>query len=160
MRTNGHHALTGRLRDHTRAGRRQTMVRNGLSVRIIGAGTGGLCLAQGLKQDGVAVEVYERDHTPSDRLQGYRLSISAVGRRALKECLPRGLFQKLIRNSAKPSESVTFLDHHLERLLAIDLPRGDRDNADSELPISRIALRRILSEELGDAIHYGKKFVA
>jgi len=136
------------------------MVRNGLSVRIIGAGTGGLCLAQGLKQDGVAVEVYERDHTPSDRLQGYRLSISAVGRRALKECLPRGLFQKLIRNSAKPSESVTFLDHHLERLLAIDLPRGDRDNADSELPISRIALRRILSEELGDAIHYGKKFVA
>ena len=51
----------------------------GLRVRIIGAGTGGLCLAQGLKRDDVEVEVFERDHTPTDRLQGYRLSINATG---------------------------------------------------------------------------------
>ena len=52
-----------------------TMRHKGLRVRIVGAGTGGLCLAQGLKQDDVDVEVFERDHTPMDRLQGYRLSI-------------------------------------------------------------------------------------
>jgi salicylate hydroxylase len=132
----------------------------GLRVRIIGAGTGGLCLAQGLKQDHVDVEVYERDHSPSDRLQGYRLSISATGRRALNSCLPEGLFAKLIENCAKPSESVAFFDHHLHRLLVIDLPHGDRAHADSELPVSRIALRRILIEGLDDVIKYGKKFVA
>jgi 2-polyprenyl-6-methoxyphenol hydroxylase-like FAD-dependent oxidoreductase len=74
------------------------MRHKGLRVRIIGAGTGGLCLAQRLKQDDVEVEVFERDHTPTDRLQGYRLSINATGRRALKACLPHGLFAKLIAN--------------------------------------------------------------
>jgi len=119
------------------------MRHKGLRVRIIGAGTGGLCLAQGLKQDDVEVEVFERDHTPTDRLQGYRLSINGTGRRALKACLPQGLFAKLIANSAKPSESVTFLDHRLNRLLAIDLQHRDAEEADSELPVSRIALRGI-----------------
>jgi 2-polyprenyl-6-methoxyphenol hydroxylase-like FAD-dependent oxidoreductase len=137
-----------------------TMRGKGLRVRIIGAGTGGLCLAQGLKQDHIEVQVFERDHAPTDRLQGYRLSISAIGRRALEACLPEGLFEKLLANCAKPSESVTFLDHHLNRLLVIDLPPGDREDADSELPVSRIALRRILSEGLSDVIHYGKKCVA
>ena len=42
-------------------------MRKGLRVRIIGAGTGGLCLAQGLKRDGVEVEVFDRDHAPTDR---------------------------------------------------------------------------------------------
>jgi salicylate hydroxylase len=40
---------------------------------IIGAGTGGLCVAQGLKLDNVGVEVFERNYLPTDRLQGYRL---------------------------------------------------------------------------------------
>jgi len=131
-----------------------------LKVCIIGAGTGGLCLAQGLKQDRVEVEVYERDHSPSDRLQGYRLSISATGRRALQACLPKALFEKLIANCAKPSGSVAFLDHHLNRLLVIDLPHEDRRDADSELPVSRRALRQILVEGLDGVIRYGKKFVA
>jgi 2-polyprenyl-6-methoxyphenol hydroxylase-like FAD-dependent oxidoreductase len=48
----------------------------GLRVCIIGAGTGGLCLAQGLKKDDIEFEVFERDRAPADRLQGYRLSIS------------------------------------------------------------------------------------
>jgi cation diffusion facilitator CzcD-associated flavoprotein CzcO len=46
-------------------------------VMIVGAGTGGLCLAQGLKQFGIDVAVFERDRTPTDRLQGYRLHISS-----------------------------------------------------------------------------------
>ena len=31
---------------------------NRLKVMIVGAGTGGLCLAQGLKADGIAVQVF------------------------------------------------------------------------------------------------------
>jgi 2-polyprenyl-6-methoxyphenol hydroxylase-like FAD-dependent oxidoreductase len=136
------------------------MQRDRLKVCIIGAGTGGLCLAQGLKQDHVEVEVYERDHPPLDRLQGYRLSINATGRRALRACLPKRLFEKLIANGANPSESVAFLDHRLNRLLVIDLPNVSREDADSELPVSRIALRHILTEGLDGIIRYGKKFVA
>src|SRR5215472_4218515 len=131
----------------------------GLSVRIVGGGTGGLCLAQGLKQNDVEVEVFERDHTPTDRLQGYRLSINATGRRALQACLPQALFEKLIANCAKPSESVTFLDHRLNRLLVINLPHRDPKDAESELPVSRVALRGILSQGLNDVIHYGKRCV-
>jgi hypothetical protein len=102
-------------------------------------------LAQGLKQDDVEVEIFERDHTPTDRLRGYRLKINATGRRALKACLPQGPFAKLIASSAKPSEGVTFLDHRLNRLLVIDVQHRDAEDPDSELPVSRIALRGILS---------------
>jgi threonine dehydrogenase-like Zn-dependent dehydrogenase len=37
------------------------MNRKQLSVAIIGAGVGGLCLAQGLKASGVVTDVFERD---------------------------------------------------------------------------------------------------
>ena len=136
------------------------MQRKPLKVMIIGAGTGGLCLAQGLKRDGVAVDVFERDRSPTDRLQGYRLSISPAGSRALKACLPDAVFAKLVEESANPSEAVTFLDHRLHRLLAIELPHRDRNAVDSERPISRIALRRILLEGLDAEVHFDKKFAA
>src|SRR5262249_1967671 len=42
----------------------------------------------------------------------------------------------------------------------LDLRHRDREDATSELPISRIAMRRVLVEGLDDVIHYGKKFVA
>ncbi|MGH9765123.1 MAG: NAD(P)-binding protein, partial [Blastocatellia bacterium] len=117
-----------------------------LKIIVIGAGTGGLCLAQGLKLDNVAIEVFERDHSPTDRLQGYRLSIDSRGGYALRTCLPPALFEQLLENCANPSRGVTFLDHRLNRLLAIDLPRHHPGDLDSELPVSRIALRHILME--------------
>jgi 2-polyprenyl-6-methoxyphenol hydroxylase-like FAD-dependent oxidoreductase len=58
------------------------------NVIIIGAGTGGLCLAQGLKRAGISVAVYERDRTRADGLQGYRVGIDADGKRALRANLP------------------------------------------------------------------------
>ena len=81
-----------------------------LKVMIVGAGTGGLCLAQGLKSHGIPVKVFERDLSPTDRQQGYRLRINPTGNRALKECLPESLFEKLVKSSCKPSQSVSFLD--------------------------------------------------
>jgi len=46
------------------------MLGKGLRVCTIGAGTGGLCLAQGLKNNDIEVEVFERNCAPTDRLQG------------------------------------------------------------------------------------------
>ena len=46
-----------------------------LKVIIVGAGLGGLCLAQALRRLDIEVEVFERDKTPWDRPQGYRLHL-------------------------------------------------------------------------------------
>src|SRR5215469_6062285 len=117
-------------------GMQAATVGNRVKVMIIGAGTGGLCLAQGLKADGIAVEVFERDYSPTDRLQGYRLGVNETGRRALKECLPKALFDKLVASSANPSRAVTFLDHRLNRLLSVELGSDEQN----DLPVSRIAV--------------------
>jgi 2-polyprenyl-6-methoxyphenol hydroxylase-like FAD-dependent oxidoreductase len=123
---------------------------------IVGAGTGGLCLAQGLKADGIAVEVFERDYSPTDRLQGYRLGVNETGRRALRECLPKALFDKLVASCANPSRAVTFLDHRLHRLLSIEIGSDEQN----DLPVSRISLRGILLEGLDEIVRFGKKFIA
>ena len=57
-------------------------------VVIIGAGIGGLCLAQGLRKAGIPVQVYERDTRPGSRWEGYRIAINADGAAALEACLP------------------------------------------------------------------------
>jgi hypothetical protein len=73
---------------------------------------------------GIAVEVFERDYSPSDRLQGDRLGVNETGRRALKECLPKALFDKLVASCANPSRAITFLDHPLNRLLSVTAGRA------------------------------------
>ncbi|MBV8101097.1 MAG: FAD-dependent monooxygenase, partial [Verrucomicrobia bacterium] len=132
---------------------------NPLKVIIIGAGTGGLCLAQGLKADGIAVDVFERERTSTDRQGGYKLTIAPTGNRALKECLPKSVFQKLVQSSARASRGVFFLDERLKPLLTIDLPNTDLGSVDCARPISRIALREVLLQGLDDVVHFGKKFV-
>ncbi len=131
-----------------------------LEVLIIGAGTGGLCLAHGLVASGLKVRVFERDRTPTDRLQGYRLHISATGNRALQACLPKENLEHFVRASAISNTAVTFLDSKLKRLLQIDIPPVDRMAPESERPISRIALRKILLEGLDDVVVFDKTFVA
>src|SRR5580658_2452218 len=95
---------------------------NNLTTIIIGAGTGGLCLAHGLRKAGLAVRVFERDRTPSSRLFGYRLHIGPIGNHALEQCLPTQNFARLVATSAKSNTAATFLDHELHRLLTIKHP--------------------------------------
>jgi 2-polyprenyl-6-methoxyphenol hydroxylase-like FAD-dependent oxidoreductase len=131
-----------------------------LNVTIVGAGVGGLCLAQGLKNSGVAVEVFERDASRTSPVDGYRLSISSTGNRALKACLPDAVFERLTKHTAEPSRGLTILDYKMNRLLAIDFPNADRSSIDSEHPVSRTTLRRVLLDGLDDVVHFGKKFVS
>ena len=131
-----------------------------LEVMVVGAGTGGLSLAHGLRAEGVDVRVFERDRTPIDRVQGYRLTINANGARALQSCLPKTNFEHYIEASAKVSTAVSFFDHKLHRLLSIELPTTRQSAPDGARPISRIALRQILLEGLEDAVEFGKTFEA
>src|SRR5689334_7642791 len=92
---------------------------NHQDIVIIGAGTGGLCLAHGLARAGFDVAVYERDRTRRDGLQGYRVGISADGSRALHACLPPELYATFVATCARPPSSLTFLDEQLRVLLSI-----------------------------------------
>jgi 2-polyprenyl-6-methoxyphenol hydroxylase-like FAD-dependent oxidoreductase len=130
------------------------------SVIVVGAGVGGLCLAQGLKASGNPVRVFERDPSRATPVEGYRLSISATGSRALKTCLPKKVFDMLTMRTSEPSQRVTFLDHKLNRLLTIDLPHRDRRSDEAERPVSRTTLRRVLLEGLDDVVNFGKTFVS
>jgi 2-polyprenyl-6-methoxyphenol hydroxylase-like FAD-dependent oxidoreductase len=127
---------------------------------IIGAGTGGLGLAQGLRGAGLRVRVFERDRTPLDRLQGYRLHISEMGNRALRACLPPENFDRFVASSALPNTAVTFFDHRLSRLLRIAIPSTDQRGNEAERPISRVALRQVLLDGVEDAVSFNKTFVS
>jgi 2-polyprenyl-6-methoxyphenol hydroxylase-like FAD-dependent oxidoreductase len=127
-------------------------------VLIIGGGIGGLTLAQGLQRAGVSAEVYERDRTLTDRLQGYRVHISPTGSRALHECLPPRLFEIFDRTCGAPNMAVRFLTEQMRVLLAFDgdLAAGT-DPVARHRAASRITLRQVLLAAL-DNVHFGKTF--
>jgi 2-polyprenyl-6-methoxyphenol hydroxylase-like FAD-dependent oxidoreductase len=130
-------------------------------VAIIGAGTGGLCLAHGLVREGIDVAVYERDRTRRDGLQGYRVGISPDGSRALHACLPPDLYATFAATCARPPSSLTFLDHRLRPLLSVGVEDGlniGDDPVESEKSVSRMTLRQVLLTGLEDVVHFDKAF--
>lgn len=126
-------------------------------VIIIGGGITGLCLAQGLKKAGIEVVLYERDRTRTDRLQGYRLSLAALGCRSLYECLPSHLYDAFSATCGKPTTTVRLLSENLEELVTIPKkePYEPIDNCHS---VSRITLRQILLSGLDEVVHFDKAF--
>src|SRR5215470_8854475 len=111
-----------------------------LHILIIGGGPGGLCLAQGLKKKGVSFGVYERDRSPTSRLQGYRVHINPTGSKALHQCLPEHLYEVFVGTCGSSRGKVTFLTEHLDKLLVVDIPQ--RDPVNSHKSVSRITLRQ------------------
>ncbi|MCA2229045.1 FAD-dependent oxidoreductase [Nonomuraea aurantiaca] len=130
-----------------------------IKVIVIGAGTGGLCLAHGLKQAGIEVAVYERDRTRADGLQGYRVGISPDGSRALHDCLPPELFETFLATCARPPRYSNILTERLTEVLSLGdgRPPGD-DPVDSEKSVSRMTLRQVLLTGLEDVVHFDKVF--
>src|SRR5215207_9963269 len=92
------------------------------SVVIIRGGLGGLCLAQGLKKAGIRVAVYERDRTPDDRLQGYRIHIEPQGNLALSACLPAALFNSYLATSSPGGNGFRISTDQLQELLFFPAP--------------------------------------
>jgi 2-polyprenyl-6-methoxyphenol hydroxylase-like FAD-dependent oxidoreductase len=126
-------------------------------VLIIGGGTGGMCLAHGLKQAGVQVAVYERDRTRSDGLHGYRVGINPTGNRALQQCLPPELFATYIATCARSPRSFNVLTEKLGFTASVPL-RQPTDAVDSERSVSRMTLRQVLFTGMDDIVHFDKTF--
>jgi 2-polyprenyl-6-methoxyphenol hydroxylase-like FAD-dependent oxidoreductase len=130
-----------------------------LHVIIIGAGTGGLCLAHGLKRAGISVAVYERDRTRADGLQGYRVGIDPDGSRALHQCLPPELYDTFVATCARTPKFFNMLTENLAEVLSLDITRPNEDAVNSEKSVSRMTMRQVLLTGLEDIVHFDKTFV-
>ncbi|MFM0502093.1 FAD-dependent oxidoreductase [Paraburkholderia caffeinilytica] len=133
-------------------------------ISIIGAGLGGLCLAQGLKRAGIDFDVYERDPAATSRGQGYRIRIDADGQQPLSQCLPAGLYA-LFRQSCGAARSVQFLNGNLEQTAgrparswqASAVESGPQPKA-HDLSANRQTLREILLSGIEERVHFAKAF--
>jgi len=130
-----------------------------MHVMIVGAGTGGLCLAHGLKQAGISVAVYERDRTRRDGLHGYRVGISPAGTQALKTCLPPELFDLFVATCARPPRYFNILTEQLTEVLSMQVEGEAADPVNGEKSVSRMTLRQVLLTGLEDVVSFDKKFV-
>jgi FAD binding domain-containing protein len=95
-----------------------------------------------------SVAIYERDRTPTDRLQGYRVHINPAGSRALNACLSPHLFELFDRTCGKPGRAVHFMTEEMKMLLAFDSEMMRQHDP--------IAKHRSVSRTItliGDAIH-------
>jgi 2-polyprenyl-6-methoxyphenol hydroxylase-like FAD-dependent oxidoreductase len=131
--------------------------RTPLRVLIVGAGTGGLCLAHGLKRAGIDVAVYERDRTRTDGLHGYRVGIDPDGSRALHACLPPELFATFVATCARAPRYFNILTEQFDEVLSLPLP-DQRDPIESEKSVSRMTLRQVLLTGLEEIVHFDKTF--
>ncbi|MFF5212674.1 FAD-dependent oxidoreductase [Streptosporangium sp. NPDC000396] len=129
-----------------------------MKVIVIGAGTGGLCLAHGLKQSGIDVAVYERDRTRRDGLQGYRVGIDPDGNRALHACLPKDLFDTFVATCARAPRYGNMLTERLTEMLSLDSGPVSTDPLKSEKSVSRMTMRQVLLTGMEDVVHFGKVF--
>lgn len=127
------------------------------NIAIIGGGIGGLCLAQGLRKAGLDATVYERDRTPADRLQGYRVHIDPNGARALHDCLPPHLWRAFLDTTGTGGQDFGFLTERLRTLALLETPRAS-DPADDHHSASRITLRQVLLSGLDEVVRFGKRY--
>ncbi len=128
-----------------------------MRVAIVGAGIGGLALAQGLLKAGVEVRVYERDPSPMFRRQGYRIHISPVGEEALAAVLPEAVRRRVIETATRPGDLVAGFSPQLEQLFEQIYPVGGPDSVTS---IDRYAFRRAMMTGLDEVIAFGKEFAS
>ena len=127
-----------------------------LNVTVIGGGIGGLCLAQGLRKNGVDVTVYERGPQVDDVRwqQGFQIHIGPPGAQALQRCLPPGRWEALLERACRPSDGVQVFNHRMKRVALVG-----SDVMDGRAHVLRSTLRRTLLEGLEDCVRFEKPFV-
>jgi 2-polyprenyl-6-methoxyphenol hydroxylase-like FAD-dependent oxidoreductase len=125
-------------------------------VVVIGAGVGGLVLAQALRRVGVEVSVHDRDAAAA-ATGGYRLHLDERACATLRRYLDPALYQALLGSSAGPAafRRFTLADHRM-RVLAVE----PRQRGAANLLIGRVPLRRLLTHGLDDALRFGAEFTA
>jgi len=131
-----------------------------MRVAIVGAGLGGLCLAQGLARAGIEFIVIESDANAQIRGQGYRLRIDRDGQRALARCLTPESYG-LFRASCACSGMGRFLNPNLqefeERRPANWQQAAQVEPEAEDCSANRQTLREILLHGAERHVHWGQK---
>jgi prepilin-type processing-associated H-X9-DG protein len=123
-----------------------------VKVAVVGAGVGGLCLAQGLLRAGLEVTVYEKDSGLTAGGQGYRLHIDAWP--ALRACLPPDLYDLCVATSGRPGTALTIATKSLRPLRRIESAPGDP--AALSMPVNRQTFREVLAARLDGVLEFGR----
>jgi 2-polyprenyl-6-methoxyphenol hydroxylase-like FAD-dependent oxidoreductase len=133
-----------------------------MHVVVIGGGLGGLCLAQGLRQAGCSVALYERDASPSARSQGYRIHVDARGEGALRECLPPRVHELYLSTRGQASTGLTTYSVDGPTLTEGQTfrfpPEGPEGMPRTGRAVDRLTLRETLLAGLDDVVHFGRTF--
>lgn len=123
-------------------------------VLVIGGGIGGLCLAQGLRQAGIDVAVFDRAVSAVPDRQGYGFSVNRDGDGALRRCLPPNLYELYLATaSPAPAGDFILFTADLDVIFRKPLP------AAAGAAVNRQTLREVLLIGLGDAVRFGRQFV-
>ncbi|WP_328323631.1 FAD-dependent monooxygenase [Kribbella sp. NBC_00382] len=126
-----------------------------LQVAIVGGGIGGLALAQGLTKAGVSVQLYERDESPLNRKQGYRIHISPVGEEALAAVLPAEVLRRVVETSSHAGDLLGGFDGQLNPTFEQTFPGAGPDTVSA---VDRYAFRRALMTGLDGVLEFGREF--
>ncbi|WP_018330976.1 FAD-dependent oxidoreductase [Actinomycetospora chiangmaiensis] len=132
-----------------------------LRVLVIGGGTGGMCLAHGLRRAGIDVAVHERDRTRTSGLHGYRVGISPNGARALHACLAPELFETFVATTAAPYERFGMYTEQWRELITVgfgEFPPSGQGAEDREYNVSRMTLRQVLFTGMEDVVTFDRRF--
>lgn len=120
-------------------------------VLIVGAGLGGLGLAQGLKRHGISFTIFERDETPDARAQGYRIKVFPDNVPDLQFLMPPSLWAEFEATTAETVMVETCVNAVDGRLLARRALRGPKPYT-----VDRGFFRKTLLRGIEDNIRWGK----
>ncbi|WP_321963415.1 NAD(P)/FAD-dependent oxidoreductase [Paraburkholderia sp. J7] len=109
-----------------------------------------------LQRAGVDVQVYERDRTRVDGLQGYRVGIDQHCLAALKAALPPERFATFLATCARTPGYFNMLTERMSELLSVGIGESEIDGGKS---VSRMTLRQVLLTGLEERVHFDKTFV-
>ena len=123
-------------------------------VLIIGAGVGGLALAQGLKKHGIKVTIFERDLNSVHRAQGYRIKIFPDTVADLKYLLSPEVWNDFESTCAETGMGESVLNAIDAHFIARRATKGGPRPYTADRGVLRVVLTKGLHEEL----QWGKTF--
>lgn len=128
-------------------------------ILIIGAGLGGLCLAQGLKKRNIPFKLFEQDERHDFRTQGYRLRVSSEGLYALRDTLSPELYALFEKTCAETIMGGVRLKPDGTPLGGTGPPRplGSANFLEPQT-VDRNTFREVLLTGLDDHVFFGKSF--